>query len=141
MVNSLDDIVDRETTYDALVDRFRDQRLLGLPRTEWPSYLDQTAVDLLWDVQVEDFKLLDRMTFGKELVSFYKQGLSSLGGRYSDIGTLLNDRIDDSTLGDVVFQLNQLNHDIQQGVEGITDVQHATEAVECVAGVRQSIPC
>jgi hypothetical protein len=129
MVNSFDDFVERETTYDPLSDRFRDQRLLGLPRTEWPSYLDQTAVDLLWNVQIEDFRMLDGESFGRELGSFYKQGLSSLGGRYSDIGTLLNDRIDDSTLGDMVYQLNQLNYDIQKGVEGITDVQHATEAV------------
>lgn len=131
MVN-IDDLADERTmNYKTPGENFRRQFLASRPVSQWPSYLDQTVVDILWDIDIGGLNLT-RQNFGRECGEFYRQGLETVAGSHSDVPSALNG-ISDSDLGDIAFQLNELENDLREEADrsetSFDDLSRAIEAV------------
>lgn len=129
MARDLDDIAD-ERTMDLESDgeAFRENFLLTRPKAEWAPYIDDTAKDLSAGIQIGDLTITSD-DFGREVGSYYRQGLKETTGTYADLPDVLDDSVSDANLGLLTYKLNELSYDITTTDLGIDAVQQATEAV------------
>lgn len=129
MGHDIDDLADRRTgSSETPGDRLRETFLSDYPKSQWPSFIDEIAVDISADIGIADTQL-DSFNFSRETGGFYREGMVAAAGSHSDIEAVLEDAIDESGLGTIVYQLNQLRYEIERAETGLEDVQHALEAV------------
>jgi superfamily II DNA or RNA helicase len=109
-------------------DQFRDTFLSKYPKSQWPSFIDEIAIDLSADIRIGDTQL-DQYNFPREIGPFYQRGVVAASGNNSDIERILDETIDETDLGTIVYQLNQLSYEIEQSNTGLQNVHNALEAV------------
>ena len=129
MGRNIDDIVDdRAIGIQSTGESYHEEFLLKRPKTEWSSYIDETAKDLRAGIQISELTL-SKDDFGRELGIYYRRGLKKTAGRYADLPAVLEKKVSDEKLGLLAYQLNELSYDISTTDLGIDDVEKATEAV------------
>ena len=129
MGRNIDDLVDdRARGLQSTGEKFHDAFLLQRPKNEWSTYIDETAKDICFGIQIGDLTL-SRDDFGRELGSYYRRGLKQTVGRYADLPSVLDQHVSDEKLGLLAYQLNEFGHDIATNELGIDDVDKATEAL------------
>lgn len=128
MVKNIDDIADQEAM-DLKSDgeKYREKYLDSRPVQQWPTHLDTTIVDILWDIQIADLSLT-RGNFGRHCGKYYRQGLENLAGTGSDLPDALEE-VSDKELGDIAFQLSEFENEIRNGDADFQNVPRAIEAV------------
>lgn len=109
-------------------ERFYDEFLSKYPESQWPSYIDEIAIDLSAGIGIGTTQV-DLYNFPRELGPFYRKGMLAAAGSHTDIQSVLADTIDESDLGTIVLQLNRLGYDVEQSGSGLNNVQEAVEAV------------
>ena len=132
------DIVDERTNYTDVADQFKKDRLDrdGLSRADWPSQIDRGATDLLYGVAIgradsnfDHGGTIGQHDFGRATGEYYVKGLIELVGDRSDLPSLINEH-DDTEIGNFVFALTKLRHELAKNDEGeIRDVDRAIEAI------------
>ena len=129
MGNNIDDLADdRALGIDSPGESYRGEFLLARPKTEWSSYIDETAKDISADIQISDLTLT-KDNFGRELGTYYRRGLQKTAGRYADLPSVLEQDVSDDKLGLLAYQLNELSYDISTTELDIDDTEGAIEAV------------
>lgn len=129
MVRNIDDLVDDRTHgIQSVGEDYHDTFLHKRPKAEWSSYINETAKDISSDVQIGDLTL-SKDNFGRELGTYYRQGLNKTAGRYADLPSVLEEKVSDEKLGLLAYQLNELSYDISTTDLGIDNIEKATEAV------------
>lgn len=129
MPKDIDDIADIRTRgLQSSGEQFHESFLIRRPKPEWPPYIDESAVDIVSGIQIGETDLA-RENFGYELGQYYRKGLEQSSSQYTDLPDVLENRVDDRDIGLLAFQLNELQHQITDADTGLTDVQHAAEAV------------
>lgn len=129
MVKDIDDLADDVAgSHESPGSRFRETFLSKRPTSQWPSYIDETAVDLGAGIGIGTTQL-DPYNFPVEVGPFYRRGMVAAAGRRSDISDVLEETVSSRDLGTIVYQLNQLGYEIKGRDTGLDNVQHAIEAV------------
>lgn len=129
MGRNIDDLVDdRAHGLQSTGEKFHDAFLLQRPKNEWSAYIDETAKDICFGIQIGDLTL-SKDNFGRELGNYYRRGLKQTVGRYADLPSVLDQHVSDEKLGLLAYQLNEFSHDIATNEQGIDDVDKATEAL------------
>jgi hypothetical protein len=74
MGRNIDDLVDdRAIGIQSAGENYHDEFLLKRPKTEWSTYIDETAKDLRSGIQISDIAL-SKDNFGRELGTYYRRG-------------------------------------------------------------------
>lgn len=129
MARDIDNLVDDRTrNLQSPGEDFHEDFLLKRPKTEWASYLDETAKDISAGIRISDIDL-GKNDFGDEVGSYYRRGLENVGGQYTDLPDVLNEYVSDKQLGTLSYQLNELSYEIARGDASLENVQQAVEAV------------
>jgi superfamily II DNA or RNA helicase len=129
MVGNIDDLVDRITRRSRSPgERFEEEFLSERPRSEWPSYIDETAVDVSVGIGIGDTNL-DSIDFGREVGPYYARGLERVTGSHSDVTAVLDHVVSETELGKLAYRLNELAHELTQSDTGLRDVRHAIEVL------------
>jgi superfamily II DNA or RNA helicase len=113
---------------DSPGDRFRDSFLSKRPKSQWPSYIDETAVDVSGGIGIGDTGL-DSIDFGREVGPLYAIGLRAVVGDGSDVSRAIGDTVSEEELGTIAYRLNELSNELQRGGNGLRDVRHAVEVL------------
>ena len=80
MGRNIDDLVDdRAIGIQSAGENYHDEFLLKRPKTEWSTYIDETAKDLRSGIQISDIAL-SKDNFGRELGTYYRRGLKKRAG-------------------------------------------------------------
>lgn len=132
------DIVDERTNYTDVADQFKEDRLDrdGLSQADWPSQIDRAATGLLHGVAIgrtdsnfDHGGTIGQHDFGRATGQYYVEGLIELVGNRSDLPSLINEH-DDTEIGNFVFGLTKLRHELAKNDEGeIRNVDRAIEAI------------
>jgi len=95
MGRNIDDLVDdRARGIQSIGEEYHDAFLLKRPKTEWSTYIDDTAKDISSGIQISDLTL-SKDDFGRELGTYYRRGLKKTAGRYADLPKVLEEQVDD----------------------------------------------
>ncbi|EJN57811.1 DEAD/DEAH box helicase family protein [Halogranum rubrum] len=125
----LDDLVDKRARNLASPgEKFEKQFLARRARTQWPVYLDQTAIEIE-DGIVQGDTDVDKTNFSPELGPRYRKGMEAATGSGADLSKILSETIADKELGTIIYQLNRLSYEIEGRDSGLENVQEALEAV------------
>ncbi|SIS16187.1 DEAD/DEAH box helicase [Natronorubrum thiooxidans] len=129
MGKGIDRLVDKQTgQHVSPGESFQEIFLSKYPTSQWPSFIDEIAIDLSADIRIGDTEL-SQYNFPREAGPFYRQGMIAAAGSNGDIESVLDKTVDAADLGTIVYQLNQLSYQIEQSDTGLENVQHAIEAV------------
>lgn len=125
----IDDIADKKTrNLQDEGELFEETFLAKRARTQWPAYLDQTAVEVADGIGQGDTGI-DKTNFGSELGPRYRDGMEAATGEGADLRTIVGETISERDLGTIVYQLNRLSYEIEREDSGLENVQEAIEAV------------
>jgi len=129
MPHDIDRLVDRRTSgKKSPGEKLRDSFLDSRPVSQWPSYLDETAIDIQAHIGIGDTGL-DRFNFPEEVGPLYRQGMLATAGEHTDLSTVMDGHVTNKSLGQLVFLLNQLQYKISRSDTGLKDIQRAITAV------------
>ena len=109
-------------------ERFHDIFLRKYPRSQWPSFIDEIAIDINDRISISHTDL-DSQNFPREAGQYYADGMIAAAGPHGDIKQILKRTISTKGLGAVVYQLNRLQYEIEQADTGLENVPEAIEAV------------
>lgn len=129
MPHNIDNLANNRTFYEEspsekLQDSFLDKR----PRSQWPSYLDEVAIDIHTGIGIGETGL-DKFNFPAEAGPLYRQGMVATAGEHSDLPATVEEDVSGTELGQLVYLLNQLGYNIEKSETGLDDIQRAITAV------------
>jgi hypothetical protein len=129
MPHDIDRLADRRTFDDKTAgEKLRETFLDSRPVSQWPSYLDETAIDIQAGIGIGDTGL-DRFNFPREVGPMYQQGMVASVGEHTDLPNVIEKDVTGKSLGQLVFLLNQLQYEISHSETGLSDIQRAITAV------------
>lgn len=129
MGNNIDDLADGRTRgANSPGEEFHESFLSRYPTSQWPSFIDEIAVDVDANIGIGSTRL-DAFNFAREVGPYYEEGMVAAGGAHGDIKSVLDETISERGLGTVVFELNKLRYEVEQADTGLENVQTAIEAV------------
>lgn len=129
MSNNIDQLADRRTVAGRTpADKLRDSFLDDRPISQWPPYLDEMAVDIQAGIGIGDTNL-DKFNFPDEVGPLYQRGMVATAGEHSDLPDVVENELTGKSLGQLVYLLNQLRHNISHSETGLEDIQRAITAV------------
>lgn len=129
MPHDIDSLADsRAFGGDSPGEKLRESFLDSRPVSQWPSYLDETAIDVQADIGIGDTGL-DRFNFPEEVGPLYRQGMVATVGEHTDLPAVMEEGVTSRSLGQLVFLLNQLQYNIGRSDTGLNDIQRAITAV------------
>lgn len=129
MRRNIDDLVDKRTReLKTPGEKFEERFLDSRPTSQWPAYLDETAKDIVADISIGGLDLT-RDNFPHEIGSYYRDGMISSAGTYTDLPDVLDQTARADEIGSLVYQLNRLSYELERSETGLENVQHAVEAV------------
>jgi superfamily II DNA or RNA helicase len=129
MPNNIDKLADRRTFAEqSPSDKLEATFLDGRPTSQWPSYLDEVAIDIQMGIGIGDTGL-DKYNFPEEAGPLYRQGMVASAGEHSDLPSVVEQEVTGESLGHLVYLLNQLSYNIRKSETGLEDIQRAITAV------------
>ncbi len=128
MPHNIDSLADERAFEQSPSEKLQDSFLDDRPSSQWPSYLDEVAVDIQTGIGIGDTDL-DKFNFPEEAGPLYRQGMVATASEYSDLPAVVKQDVTGKELGQLVYLLNQLSYEIGKSETGLDDIQRAITAV------------
>ena len=112
-------------------EKFKRNWLSDLPKKQWAAYIDESAKVIIDPMAEVGETELTPDDFPKECGEYYKQGLITVSGNYSDLSSTVEGLSSaDRRIGEIALELNELEMNLSESDS--IDIQEKGRAVEAV---------
>ena len=124
---TIDDLVDDRTNRASPGERFREEWLVDLPKTQWPTYIDESAQLVADGIFIGDTDLTSA-DFGVETGIYYQRGLANTADIDHRNTSLPLGNYSAKAIGKVAWTFNQLHEELRNAHH--TDFENPSRAIE-----------
>ncbi len=124
---TLDDLVDDRTNRASPGERFREEWLVELPKSQWPAYIDESAQLVADGIFIGDTDLTSA-DFGVETGIYYQRGLANTADIDHRNTSLPLGNYSPKAIGKVAWTFNQLHEELRTAHH--TDFENPSRAIE-----------
>lgn len=124
---NIDDFVDKQTNQASPGEQFREQWLDNLPKTQWPTYIDESAQLVADGIFIGETELT-KADFAYETGSYYQRGLAKSADVDTQATSLPIGNHSARDLGLVAWTFNRLQEELRDSQ--YTDFNNPSRAVE-----------